>query len=70
VDWGEQWAQRNYDQRQRYLGKLDLLARLALELEGEQATAIREARRYGAQLREIALVSGLGQKKIRALLDK
>lgn len=62
------WSIQRADRRGGYLGKLELIARLMAELEGERRLAMREASRYDATVEDIAAASLLKPKAVRELL--
>jgi hypothetical protein len=62
----QEWDEFNTQRLGGYLGKLELLARLQMEIDGERATAVREAKRLGAKNRDLADASGLPLSKVRA----
>lgn len=63
-----EWHAANAERRAGYLGKLELLHRLQQQLDGERATAVYEARYYGATIDDIVTASGLKTSTVRALL--
>ncbi len=63
----QEWDEFNTQRLGGFLGKLELLARLQMQLDGERDSAMREARRLGATERELIEASGLTRAKVRAL---
>ena len=64
----QSWERWDENQRGGYLGKLDLLRRLQMEIDGERTAAIREAAKLGVPVNEIAQASGLTVAIVRRTL--
>ena len=55
-------------QRQQWLGKLDLIARQVEDWTAYQRTAIEQAHRLGCTPKEISDASGVGLRKVQAIV--
>ena len=65
-----EWEDFHADKRGGYLGKLELIARLTAELDGERAVAIREANRHGATIADIMAAGELKRNEVRRALGQ
>lgn len=64
----EVWAAEHVARRENYLGRLELIQRLLLELQEEQRTAIIEAHHHGAGISELRVASGLNDREVRRII--
>jgi DNA-binding transcriptional ArsR family regulator len=64
------WPAHFERQRQRWLGQLEVVQRLLVELTGERTTGIEQGYRVGCTVRELADATGLSQSTVRATLGE